>query len=99
MFYKYPGIRSLSAVWWLEKKKKNENLSSNAHVVHATAKQVISRRRLDESRCDMYKKQKNKKKKKNEIARAKRVKHLFYLFYYQGGRKEWFHLVNFPMNF
>ena len=45
-------------------RKKNENLSSNAHVIHITAKEVTSRRRLDENWCDTY-------KKKKKIARAK----------------------------
>ena len=35
--------------------KTIENLSSSAHVIHITAKQITSRRRLDESGCEMYK--------------------------------------------
>ena len=42
-------------------RKKNENLSSNAHVIHITAKEVTSRRRLDENGCHFSKKKKKKK--------------------------------------
>ena len=35
-----------------------ENLSSSAHVVHTTAKQVISRRRKDENGYEMFKNEK-----------------------------------------
>ena len=52
----YPEIKSESALGTLE--DKIEHLSSYAHVVHATAKQVISRRRKNEN---VYKMSKNEK--------------------------------------
>ena len=42
----YPGIKLEPA---LQKEDKMEHLSSYAHVVHTTAKQVISRRRKNEN--------------------------------------------------
>jgi len=61
----YPGIKLELALGTLE--HKIEHLSSYAHVVHTTAKQVISRRRKNE----------NVFKMKN--ARAKRAKILIFI--------------------
>ena len=52
----YPGIKLEPALGTLE--DKIEHLSSYAHVVHTTAKQVISRRRKNEN---VYKMSKNEK--------------------------------------
>ena len=52
----YPGIKLEPALGTLE--DKIEHLSSYAHVVHTTAKQVISRRRKNEN---VYKVSKNEK--------------------------------------
>ena len=52
----YPGIKLEPALGALE--DKIEHLSSYAHVVHTTAKQVISRRRKNEN---VYKMSKNEK--------------------------------------
>ena len=46
----YPGIKLEPALGTLE--DKTEHLSSYAHVVHTTAKQVISRRRKNENRAN-----------------------------------------------
>ena len=54
--YIYPGIELESVVW--RSKEGIENLWSSAHVVHLTAKQIISRRRKDENGCEMYKNEK-----------------------------------------
>ena len=65
----YPIIKLEPALGALE--DKIEHLSSYAHVVHTTAKQVISRRRKNEN---VYKMSKN--------ARAKRAKILFFIVNY-----------------
>ena len=52
----YPGIKLEPALGTLE--DKIEHLSSYAHVVHTTEKQVISRRRKNEN---VYKMSKNEK--------------------------------------
>ena len=64
----YPEIELESA---LGTEDKIEHLSSYAHVVHTTAKQVISRRRKNEN---VFKMSKN--------ARAKRAKLLFFIVKY-----------------
>jgi len=54
----YPLSWNLIGVSGLEMEKENENLfSSIARVIniHTTAKQVISRHRLDENGCEMSK--------------------------------------------
>ena len=54
MCSKYHGIKLESA---LERYgDKIENLSSTAHVVYATAKEIISGRREDKNGYEMYKK-------------------------------------------
>ena len=65
----YPGIKLEPALG--TKEDKIEHLSSYAHVVHTSAKQVISRRRKNEN---VYKMSKN--------ARAKRAKILFFIVKY-----------------
>ena len=65
----YPGIKLEPALGTQE--DKIEHLSSYAHVVHTTAKQVISRRRKNEIVCQ---------KMKN--AHAKRAKILFFIVKY-----------------
>ena len=67
----YPGIKLEPALE--TKEDKIEHLSSYAHVVYTTAKQVISRRRKNEN---VYKCQKMKN------ARAKRAKILFSIVRY-----------------
>ena len=67
----YPGIKLEPALGTLE--DKIEPLSSYAHVVHTTAKLVISRRRKNENVFKMSKKWK---------ARAKRAKMLFFIVKY-----------------
>ena len=67
----YPGIKLEPALGTLE--DKIEPLSSYAHVVHTTAKLVISRRRKNENVFKMSKKWK---------ARAKRAKILFFIVKY-----------------
>jgi len=64
----YPGIKLEPALGKWE--DKIEHLSSYAHVVHTTAKQVISRRRKNENvfKCERMKN-----------ARAKRAKMLFFI--------------------
>ena len=57
---------------------KIENLSSCAHVVHATAKQVISRRGRNENVCEMS---------KNEECTCKRAKLLFFIVKYANLRR------------
>ena len=52
----YPGIKLEPALGTYE--DKIERLSSYAHVVHTTAKQVISRRRKNENVCEMSKNEK-----------------------------------------
>ena len=52
----YPGIKLEPALRTQE--DKIEHLSSYAHVVHTTAKQVISRRRKNENVCEMSKDEK-----------------------------------------
>ena len=52
----YPGIKLEPALGTQE--DKIEHLSSYAHVVHTTAKQVISRRRKNENVCEMSKDEK-----------------------------------------
>ena len=65
----YPGINLEPALG--TKEDKTEHLSSYAHVVHTSAKQVISRRRKNEN---VYKMSKN--------ARAKRAKIPFFIVKY-----------------
>ena len=65
----YPGIKLEPALGTLE--DKIEHLSSYAHVVHITLKQVISRRGKNEN---VFKIMKN--------ARAKRAKILFFIVKY-----------------
>jgi len=60
----YPGIKLEPALGTLE--GKIEHLSSFAHVVHTTAKQAISRQRIENENVF--------KMSKDENARAKRVK-------------------------
>ena len=67
----YPGIKLEPALG--TKEDKIEHFSSYAHVVHTTAKQVISRRRKNENVSKMS-------KMKN--ARAKRAKILFFIVKY-----------------
>ena len=52
----YPGIKLEPALGTQE--DKIEHLSSYAHVVHTTAKRVISRRRKNENVCEMSKDEK-----------------------------------------
>ena len=68
----YTGIKLEPALGTLE--DKIEHLSSYAHVVHTTAKQVISRRRKNENVRAKCQKIKN--------ARAKRAKILFFIVKY-----------------
>ena len=51
----YPRIQLEPA---LQRSGKIQHLSSYAHVVHTTAKQVISRRGKNENVCEMYKNEK-----------------------------------------
>ena len=67
----YPRIKLQPALLRLE--DKIEHLSSYAHVVHTTVKQVISRRGKSENVCEMY---------KNENTRAKRAELLFFIVKY-----------------
>ena len=67
----YLGIKLEPALGTYE--DKIEHLSSYAHVVHITAKQVISRRRKNENIFQMP---------KDENARAKRAKILFFIVKY-----------------
>ena len=67
----YPGIK-LEPVLQREE-DKIEHLPSYGHVVHTTAKQVISRRRKNEKVCEMS---------KMKTARAKRAKLLFFTIKY-----------------
>ena len=66
-----PGIKLEPAL--LRQEDKIEHLSSYGHVVHATAKQVISRSRKNENVCEMS---------KMKTARAKRAKLLFFIVKY-----------------
>ena len=67
MYFNSPGTKLVSKVWRLE--EQMETFSSSGHVQkNATAKQVISRRWLDENVLEMY---------KNENARAKRAELMF----------------------
>ena len=56
MYSNYPGIKLEPALW--TKEDKIEHLSSYAHVVHTSAKQVISRRRKNENVLKMSKNEK-----------------------------------------
>ena len=67
----HPGIKLEPVLG--TKEDKIEHMSSYAHLVHTTAKQVISRRRKNENVFKMS-------KKKN--ARAKRAKILFFIVKY-----------------
>ena len=51
MFSNYPSIKLEPALQ--REEDKIEHLSSYAHVVHTTAKKVISRRRKNEKVCKM----------------------------------------------
>ena len=67
MCFNYPRIKLEPA---LQRYEKIEHFSSHGHVVHASAKQVISRRGKNENVCEMS---------KIENARAKRAKLLFFI--------------------
>ena len=65
----YPGIKLEPAVGTLE--DKIEHMSSYAHVVHTTAKQVISRRRKNENVYEISKTEKcTRKACKSTVFRA-----------------------------
>ena len=72
LFKNYSGIKLVWATSW--KKHKCEILSLSAHVVHTTAKQVISRWGKNENDREMYKNEKR--------GRAKRPKLLFFVAKY-----------------
>jgi len=74
MRFNHPGIKLEPALGTLE--NKIEHLSSYAHVIYTTEKQVISRRRKNENVFKMS------KDEKCTCSRAKRAKMLFFIVKY-----------------
>ena len=70
MWRNYPGIQLVRALW-TQKETRMGNVSSRAHAVHRTAKQVISS-------CAMYEWLRNEQNWKN--ARAERAKRFFFKY-------------------
>ena len=75
--YNYPGIKLEPALQ--RKEDKIEYLSSYDHVVHATAKQVISRHGKNENFCEMFKNEKCTCKACNTIFHCKICKFMTFV--------------------